>query len=494
MKYGKHHAGFGHCDYSSAMCRYPKKTGSGICCHFGIGDRTFTCDTVLSCVEKHKRIDDVAFENCEFGTGAIESGNQNGWNFNCDKIVGGDMQRRQRGRNCFVSGVRRFRAGSCCVCTFDRSCFIPSCRAFVKQICLLSVLLIVLSGRAAAMSQEEVLDAQIQALNLEVLKDTAREYAPKFNWGEVPDLNKGLSSLLEKGREAFGGVLGDGIRSCVILLAIVLFSGVADSIWDAKENSFAIPMAASLAIASVSVADATSLIGLGREMIGEVEAFTKVLVPTMAAVIAASGAPASAASHQLATMLFSDVLVSIINRLLLPIVYAYIAAHTAYAALGNEGLKRIASTLKWVVTSVLTLLLIAFVGYLSISGVIAGTSDAMTLKTAKFAVSSMVPVVGGILSDAAETILAGAGILKNTVGVFGMLVVLGMSVVPFLQLGVHYLTYKLTATLTAMFSGSRTSGLIDGIGSAFGLVLGMCGSCVLIMLISLISAIKVAGL
>ena len=121
-------------------------------------------------------------------------------------------------------------------------------------------------------------------------------------------------------------------------------------------------------------------------------------------------------ARQLATMLFSDILITLINRLLLPLVYTYIAACVAYAAVGNEGLKRIAGTLKWVVTSILTVVLLVFVGYLTVSGVIAGSTDAVTVKAAKFTMSSLVPVVGGILSDAAETVLAGAGILKNAVG------------------------------------------------------------------------------
>ena len=175
-------------------------------------------------------------------------------------------------------------------------------------------------------------------------------------------------------------------------------------------------------------------------------------------------------------------------------VYAYIAAATAHAALGNEGLKRIASTLKWVVTSILTAVLIAFVGYLSVSGVIAGTTDAITLKAAKFTVSSVVPVVGGILSDAAETVLVGASMLKNTVGVFGMLVVLGMCIVPFLQLGIHYLTYKFAAALSSTVADSRTAGLIDRLSGAFGLVLGMAGACALLLLVSMVSAIRVSGL
>ncbi|MEG0597349.1 MAG: stage III sporulation protein AE, partial [Oscillospiraceae bacterium] len=223
-------------------------------------------------------------------------------------------------------------------------------------------------------------------------------------------------------------------------------------------------------------------------------AFSKILLPTMAAASAAGGAPGGAAARQLATMLFSDVLMTVISGALLPLVYAYIAASTAHAALGNEGLKRIASLLKWTVTAVLTAIVAIFVGYLTISGVIAGSTDAVAIKAAKLAMSGAVPVVGGILSDAAETVLAGAGILRNAVGVFGMIAILGMCLLPFLQLAIHYLVYKVAAALAATVAEGSGPALIDSIGGAFGLVLGMTGSCALLLLISLVSGISaVAG-
>ena len=140
--------------------------------------------------------------------------------------------------------------------------------------------------------------------------------------------------------------------------------------------------------------------------------------------------------------------------------------------MGNEGLKRIAGTLKWVVTSVLTVVLLVFVGYLTVSGVIAGSTDAVTVKAAKFTMSSLVPVVGGILSDAAETVLAGARILKNAVGVFGMLAVLCMCVAPFLQLGIHYLTYKVTSALSATVSSAGWRGSLTRSAAPSGWYLG----------------------
>lgn len=366
----------------------------------------------------------------------------------------------------------------------------------VKRIPLLVIAIVfLLCGRAFALETDEILQSQADALDLDGLQQAAEEYAPEFDWTQTPDLDGGLADLMKTGTESLHGVIQMALRSGLLLLTIILLSSLAEgaAACGTGKTLQAVPVAAALAITAVSVADANTLIGLGKEVIERMELFSKVLLPTVAAATAASGSPGGAAARQIAAMLFSDVLMTLINRVLLPLVYAYIAACTAYAAIGNEGLKRIAATLKWVVTSILTAVLVAFVGYLTVSGVIAGTADAVTLKAAKFTVSSVVPVVGGILSDAAETVLAGAGILKNSVGVFGMLAILGMCLIPFLRLGVHYLMYKVTAALSATVADSRVAGLIDSIGGAFGLVLGMTGACALLLLISMVSAVTVVS-
>lgn len=96
-----------------------------------------------------------------------------------------------------------------------------------------------------------------------------------------------------------------------------------------------------LAITAVAVSDAHALIGMGKETLENLELFSKVLLPTVTAAAAAAGSPSGAVARQLATMLFSDVLITLVNRLLLPLVYTYIAACVAYAAIGNDGLKRL---------------------------------------------------------------------------------------------------------------------------------------------------------
>ncbi len=355
--------------------------------------------------------------------------------------------------------------------------------------------LYMIGGQAYAAEDEDILRLQESAFGLDALQEAAGEYAPEVDWTRSPDFNAGMNELLETGTASINGILKKAVRSGVLLMAVVLMTGLADSVSSlgSARSLPATSIAAVLAITTIAVTDVNTLIGLGREVIGEIEVFSKVLLPTIAAAVAAVGAPGRAAVHQMAVMLFSDILISLINRFLLPLLYTYIAANAAYAAIGNEGLKRIAAALKWVITSMLTAVLLVFVAYLSISGVIAGTTDTLTVKATKFTVSTMVPVVGGILSDAAETVLAGASLLKNSIGIFGMLVVLGMCIVPFLQLGIHYLVYKIAAALSATVADSRAAGLIEGLGGAFGMVLGMAGACALLLLISIILAISLVS-
>ena len=365
--------------------------------------------------------------------------------------------------------------------------------AWVLLVCL--VLLPALCPPAGAAGPEKVEAAQAEALDLDGLRRAAEGELSGLEIGSGLDLDYGIEQIFDKGRDELPGVLRRAVRSAVVLLSVVLLCALAGEVsgsLGAPAELDVTALAGALAVTAASVADIHALIGLGREALDRMSQFSKVLLPTMTAAAAAAGAPSGAAARQLATMLFSDVLLTLINSLLLPLVYLYVAACTAYAALGNEGLKRVGELLKWAVTSILTAVVLAFVGYLTVSGVIAGSADAVTLKAAKMTISGMVPVVGGILSDAAETVLAGAGILRGAVGVFGMLGVLAICVAPFLQLGVHYLVYKLTAALSATVAGGRMAGLIDAIGGAFGLVLGMTGASALLLLVSMVSAITMA--
>ena len=233
-----------------------------------------------------------------------------------------------------------------------------------------------------------------------------------------------------------------------------------------------------------------TMMGLGQETVEELNTFSKALLPTLSAAVAASGGIVSASVRQVATIFFVDLLLSLIRGLLLPLVYFYVAAAAADAMLPGRRLAGISRAIRkgtvWLLTGALAL----FTLYLTVSGAAAGSADTVTARLARSAVG-VLPVVGSILADAADSVLAGAGAVKNTVGAAGLLAVLAVCLLPLVRLGVQYLVYKAAAFLAGILGAEQLTGLIDALGGAFGLIFGMTGACGLLLLISISSALGV---
>lgn len=330
-------------------------------------------------------------------------------------------------------------------------------------------------------------------MGMEDLEEIGETYTGEVDLSQGLDLGEVFRNLARQGVESLEGAVKDSLRSCLLILMVTILCALAGTMTmgTGGDPLKAPVLAAALAIAAVAVGDVDSLLHLGEEAIQRMESLGDILLPAVSMAMAASGSPAAAAAKYGATILFSDLLMALISRLLIPLAYGFVAVHVAWAALGNDGLKGVGRLIKWIITTALSIVLLVFLAYLNFSGVISGSADAATVKAVKFTISNLVPVVGGVISDTAETLLAGASILRNTAGVFGMLVILGICMGPFLNLGLHYLAYKVTAALAATVSGdSRVTGLIEAIGSAFGLILAMTGSCGVLLAVAMISAVS----
>lgn len=309
------------------------------------------------------------------------------------------------------------------------------------------------------------------------------------DWG--PDrLTDGLRSLWVHLRQDAGTLLRCQTRGAASILLVVILCGLVRGAQESAggEMHF-LTMAGALAITLLTAGDLNSLMGAGSTVIEQMDTFSRALLPTLAAVSAAAGGAAGATMRQVATVFFADLLLALIHGLLMPLVYLYTGTLAAGSSLGDKRLLAVAGMMRTVCVRLLAGVLLAFTIYLSVSGIFAGTVDAASVRVTKAAISGTVPVVGGIIADAAETMLAGAGVLKGTLGVFGLLGVLALCGYPFLRLGIQYLLYKLTAFLAAAVGDSALCGLIDGLGGAFGLILGMVGSCALVLLISILASV-----
>ena len=171
-------------------------------------------------------------------------------------------------------------------------------------------------------------------------------------------------------------------------------------------------------------------------------------------------------------------------------VYIFLCIAIVYNLFPRALLREMRKFLIWLVTWGLKTILYLFTGYITITGVIAGTTDATMLKATKLTISGMVPVVGNILSDASEAVLVSAGLMKNAAGIYGLLAVIALWIGPSLQIGIQYLMLKLTAGICEMLGSKQMSELMKDFSTAMGVVLAMTGTVCVILLISTISFMK----
>ncbi len=339
----------------------------------------------------------------------------------------------------------------------------------------------------------DVTQAQWDSIDTRALEEAASDSGMELRLDEEFTLNSGLAGLKEQLLSQLETALKRAARTALVLLLAVLFSEIAGTLGVfVRSGDSAATLVGVAAVTAVSAADVTSLMGLGRQAVDNIWTFSNLLIPVMTACSAAGGSLTGSTARQVATFIFADLLVTLMDKLLIPMMYLYTAACAASAAVENRGLDEIAKTLKWSVTTVLTTLLLAFTGYLSLTSAAAAGIDAVKLRLTRTVISSMIPVVGGILSNATETVLSGVGVLKSAVGSFGAVVVIGICITSFLRLGVQYLMYRLAAVLAAVLSGSRVARLIGDIASAFALMLSMTGTAALLVMISIFATLAVA--
>ena len=326
---------------------------------------------------------------------------------------------------------------------------------------------------------------------LEALPREAEDFMEGRTPAEPGDFGEELKDLFAYGTEAGTKVIRQAVGLCVKILGVVLLTSVLRSVGSGTSGQ-TVNLAGTLAVGALCVGEISGFFAVTEKTVDSMTAFATFLYMALGAATAATGAVSTATSLYGITVMVCGVAAKAVQGIFLPAVSCYVALMIADSAVEGGGLKMAADTLKQLLVGALKLCIIGFTAYLSLSGVISGSADSTAVKTAKLTISTAVPVVGSLLADASETLLVSASMLRSGIGVFGLLAVLAVSLVPFLETGIRYLMLKLTAAAAAVAGEKSLTTLIDAMAGAMGLLTAVTGVCTLMLMIGCVCFMKAA--
>ena len=317
--------------------------------------------------------------------------------------------------------------------------------------------------------------------------ESAEEFLPK----EADTFAEGLWNVLKAAVSALEPSLTGAVRSCVRLFGAMLLVALAGQVL--PKGQVVLELTGTAAVAALLLEPSGSLLELGVETVRDLQEYGKLLLPVLASALAATGGVTASTGLYVGTAAFNTLLSAAIPSLLLPILRLLLALSIAHGAVGEPILERLGALVRFCAEWALKLGLYLFTGYMAVTGVVSGAADALAGKAAKIAVSGAVPVVGGILSDAADAVLLSAATLGSGAGIWGILTVLAVFLAPALRIGVQYLLLKLTAAAGEALGCGRCAAVVGDFAGVLGLLMALCWTQAVMLLITSVCFLKGMG-
>lgn len=269
------------------------------------------------------------------------------------------------------------------------------------------------------------------------------------------------------------------LNSSLLVIIGISFSYLSDN--EKKRRAVTILVYAYVAL-SVSVPMA-SLLSAGAAAIKMSSNFMLVFLPILAGIIAAANNPFLALNYNSITLYLAESVSSFSANFLLPLEGMLFALVCVSAVSDTMRIKNIAGIIKNSVAKTLSVLATVFVAVLSIKGILGSVADTVAVKGAKLLVSSIVPVIGGSMSEAYGAVVNSLLLLKSSVGVFGIAAIAAVNLPIIIELWLWSLSMFFSSVISDIFSLSEIASFfrdVSNVIKTFNVILIF--SCVLFII------------
>lgn len=358
-----------------------------------------------------------------------------------------------------------------------------------------TVFLIVMlaAGSTVVFAEEEtqkLIDEQYDAAKMgdfenitdQVMNAEIKQVIPDFDVEKLTkDLTKGKLELNVK--SIFQRVLGFfmeevylNVKIMVQLIVLTIICGILTNLQSSfvKEGVGEVAFfACYIFLVGVMIKSFMNAVYIGRDVIDNMVIFMQSMVPILITLLISTGNITSATIFQPAILFSVQIISAAVKNFLIPIVFFTTALSIVNNISDKFHISQMVAFLKQVNKWGLGILLTAFVGVMTVQGFASSVVDGVASKTAKYAVGNFIPVVGGILSDAVDTVISCSLLLKNALGIVGLITVILICLVPVIKIIALIAVYRFTAAVIEPVSDKRIVQCISELGNSLTMIFAM---------------------
>ena len=304
------------------------------------------------------------------------------------------------------------------------------------------------------------------------------------------------SNIYKKILNLLGSEIKTGIRSLISILVIIIIHSILKSVSESLENdniSKLIYYVQYIAIVTIVMSNFSDIINLVKETTVNLVGFMNTLIPVLISLMLYTGSVTTTSILEPIILFMINFIGNLIQDILIPVMLIITSISVVSKISDKIQIEKISKFLKSSTTWLLGIILTVFVGVVSLEGTLSSSVDGITAKTAKTIVSSSIPVVGKILGDVVDSVLGCGVILKNAVGFLGVIIIIGICILPILKLAVLTFSYKLVASISEVIADAKIVKLLDEISEIFKILFAILVTISFMVIIGVTLLIKMSN-
>lgn len=295
----------------------------------------------------------------------------------------------------------------------------------------------------------------------------------------MKDLISGKKTMIDLfDKEGLKLFLFDELRASLKVASIIFVLALLSSILKSLDNSFssgAISQVTTyivfIVMVTLTLVGFKDVLNICNTTIDSMINLMQILMPILITFLVVMGFPMTST---VMTPIFMGG-VTFINIVFKNFLFVSITIGFAILVINNLSnsikLKKLASFIKQINLITIGAIFTIYLALVSMQGMYVKSLDGFAVKSTKFAIGNFIPVVGGFVSDSFDIILSSSQLIKNLFGGVGLIILVGICLIPIIKIISIILVYKTSAMIVEPVGEDSISNFLNEISNLMAIML-----------------------